>query len=166
MKKVLAINASPRKKWNTAMALQSALDGAASVGAETHLVHLMGLHFTGCISCFACKRHQNNAPICVIKDDLKPILEEAMESDVILLGSPVYFSNLDSFAVAFIERLLFMNYTYSMDEPTKLTKNIASGLIFTMNATDDLLEPLGYNRLFKHYSDTMGRILRGPSEYL
>jgi multimeric flavodoxin WrbA len=50
MKKVLAINASPRKKWNTAMALQSALEGAASAGAETKLIHLAGLKFTGCIS--------------------------------------------------------------------------------------------------------------------
>ena len=166
MKKVLAINASPRKKWNTAMALQSALEGAASAGAETKLIHLAGLKFTGCISCFACKRHENNAAICAIRDDLRPILEEAMEADAIIVGSPVYFSNLDAFAIAFLERLLFMNYTYSMQQPSKLNKKIASGLILTMNATDDLLEPLGYNRLFRHYADTMGRILLGPSEYL
>lgn len=166
MKKVLAINASPRKNWNTAMALKSTLEGAASAGAETKMMHLMGLNFTGCVSCFACKRHVDNAAICIIKDDLRPILEEVMGSDVLLLGSPVYFSNLDSFAIAFLERLLFMNYTYSMEQPSKLAKKIASGLILTMNATDDLLEPLGYNRLFKHYADTMGRILLGPSEFL
>jgi len=166
MKKVLAVNASPRKNWNTAMALQSALEGAASAGAETKLVHLMGLKFTGCVSCFACKRHENNAAICIVKDDLRPILEEAMDSDVILVGSPVYFGNLDSFAIAFLERLLFMNYTYSMKQPSKLARNIASGLILTMNVTDNLLEPLGYNRLFKHYADTMSRILLGPGEFL
>ncbi len=166
MKKVLAVNASPRKNWNTALALQSALEGAASAGAETKMVHLMGLKFTGCVSCFACKRHENNASICIIRDDLRPVLEEAVESDVILVGSPVYFSNLDSFAIAFLERLLFMNYTYSMEQPSKLARKIASGLILTMNATDELLEPLGYNRLFRHYADTMGRILLGPSEFL
>ncbi len=166
MKKVLAVNASPRKNWNTALALQSALEGAASAGAETKMVHLMGLKFTGCVSCFACKRHENNASICIIRDDLRPVLEEAVESDVILVGSPVYFSNLDSFAIAFLERLLFMNYTYSMEQPSKLARKIASGLILTMNATDELLGPLGYNRLFRHYADTMGRILLGPSEFL
>ena len=148
------------------MALQSALDGAASAGAETKLVHLMGLKFSGCVSCFACKRHENNAAICAIKDDMRPVLEAAMESDVILVGSPVYFSNLDAFTIAFLERLLFMNYTYSMEQPSKLTRKIASGLILTMNATDALLEPLGYNRLFKHYADTMHRVLLGQSEFL
>ena len=166
MKKVLAVNASPRKKWNTAMALESALEGAASAGAGTKLIHLMGLRFSGCVSCFACKRHENNAALCAIKDDLRPVLEEAMASDVVLVGSPVYFGNLDAFAIAFLERLLFMNYTYSMEHPSKLDRKIASGLILTMNATDDLLEPLGYNRLFSHYAGTMGRVLLGPSEYL
>ena len=53
--KVIAINASPRRKWNTATLLQSALEGAASQGAETELVHLYDLDFKGCTSCFACK---------------------------------------------------------------------------------------------------------------
>ncbi len=166
MKKVLAVNASPRKKWNTAMALQSALEGARSAGAETKMVHLMGLRFSGCVSCFACKRHEHNAAVCAMRDDLRPVLEEAMGSDVLLVGSPVYFGNLDAFAVAFLERLLFMNYTYSMERPSKLAGKIASGLILTMNATDDLLGPLGYDRLFRHYADTMGRILRGPCRFL
>ena len=166
MIKVLAVNGSPRKNWNTALALQSALDGAASAGAETGLIHLMGLRFTGCVSCFACKRHENNAAVCVIKDDLRAVLEEAMTADVILVGSPVYFGNLDAFALAFLERLLFMNYTYSMEHPSKLDRKIAGGLILTMNATDDLLEPLGYSRLFRHYADTMNRVLLGPAEYL
>jgi multimeric flavodoxin WrbA len=35
--KVLGINGSPRKTWNTAMLLQKALEGAASQGAENGL---------------------------------------------------------------------------------------------------------------------------------
>ena len=53
--KVLAVNGSPRKTWNTSTLLKNALDGAASQGAETELVHLYELGFKGCISCFACK---------------------------------------------------------------------------------------------------------------
>jgi hypothetical protein len=37
---MIAINASPRKNWNTATLLQNALEGAASKGADTELVHL------------------------------------------------------------------------------------------------------------------------------
>ena len=45
--KIMAINGSPRKKWNTAMMLQSSLEGAASRGAQTELVHLYGLNIRG-----------------------------------------------------------------------------------------------------------------------
>ena len=45
--KVIAVNGSPRKSWNTAILLQKALDGAQSVGAETALIHLYDLNFKG-----------------------------------------------------------------------------------------------------------------------
>ena len=38
--KVLAINGSPRKQWNTATLLNKALEGAYSKGAETELINL------------------------------------------------------------------------------------------------------------------------------
>ena len=53
--KVMAFNGSSRKKWNTATLFKKAIEGAASQGVETSLVHLYDLHFKGCISCFACK---------------------------------------------------------------------------------------------------------------
>ena len=65
--KVLAINGSPRKTWNTATMLNKALEGAASEGAETEIIHLYELNFRGCTSCFACKlkgeKATDNAPI-------------------------------------------------------------------------------------------------------
>ncbi len=54
--KVMAFNGSPRKTWNTATLLGQALEGAASQGAETELIHLYDLSYQGCVSCFACKR--------------------------------------------------------------------------------------------------------------
>ena len=53
--KLLAINGSPRKTWNTATLLQKAVEGAASQDAEAEMVHLYDLNFSGCVSCFACK---------------------------------------------------------------------------------------------------------------
>ena len=45
--KVIAVNGSPRKTWNTATLLEHALAGAAGSGAETELVHLYDLEFKG-----------------------------------------------------------------------------------------------------------------------
>lgn len=116
MKKVLGINASPRKNWNTAQAVGKALEGATAVDAETKMIHLYSLNFKGCSSCFSCKLLHNNAEICVLKDDLQPILVEVMHSDVLILGTPIYFSNIESSMIAFFERLLFMNSTYNQNE--------------------------------------------------
>ena len=43
--KIIAINGSPRKNWNTARLLEAALDGARAQGAETKLYHLYDYDF-------------------------------------------------------------------------------------------------------------------------
>ena len=52
---IIAINGSPRKEDNTATLLNKALEGAASNGAETEIIHLYDFTYKGCKSCFACK---------------------------------------------------------------------------------------------------------------
>ncbi|WP_245618545.1 flavodoxin family protein [Methanogenium cariaci] len=54
--KLMAFNGSPRKAWNTATLLEHACEGAESMGAEAQLIHLSDLYFSGCTSCYACKR--------------------------------------------------------------------------------------------------------------
>ena len=77
MKKVYAINGSPRKNWNTATLLKHALEGAASQGAETELIHLYDLNFKGCTSCFSCKLKDGESfGKCAMKDGLTPVLEK------------------------------------------------------------------------------------------
>ncbi|MBQ4492793.1 MAG: flavodoxin family protein [Deltaproteobacteria bacterium] len=166
MKKVLAINASPRKSWNTALVLEKALAGAAEAGAETKLVHLHGMKFTGCVSCFACKRIEKNAALCVVNDDLRPLLEECMTADALIVGCPIYFGNLNAYAIAFLERLLFAGYTYNMETPSKFPRQIVSALVCTMNATEEQMRQHGYEALMERYAMTMKTILRGPAEWL
>jgi multimeric flavodoxin WrbA len=76
--KIIAFNGSPRKNWNTAMLLQKALEGAASEGAQTELIHLYDLNYKGCISCFACKTREGKSyGRCAVKDELTPVLKKA-----------------------------------------------------------------------------------------
>ena len=54
--KIIAINGSPRKKFNTAQLIKSASDGAKKAGAVVEIINLYDLDkYTGCISCFGCK---------------------------------------------------------------------------------------------------------------
>jgi multimeric flavodoxin WrbA len=83
--KVMAVNGSPRKAWNTATLLKKALKGAASQGAETELVHLYDLNFKGCISYFACKtRGGKSYGRCAVKDDLKPLFKKIEAADALM----------------------------------------------------------------------------------
>jgi multimeric flavodoxin WrbA len=112
--KVLAINGSPRKKWNTATLLEHALAGAQSKGAETELVHLYDLDFKGCTSCFACKlKGGKSYGKCAVRDGLAPVLEKIVDVDALILGSPIYFGNVTGMMRCFMERLLFPYLTYS-----------------------------------------------------
>ena len=86
-------NASPRKGWNTYKMLEAAKAGAEEAGATTELVNLYDIKFPGCKSCFACKlKNAKTNGVCAIRDDLRPILERARKADVLVLGSPIYFS--------------------------------------------------------------------------
>jgi multimeric flavodoxin WrbA len=59
-KKIVVVNAGPRKGWNTDTLLAEAAKGAESAGTEVERFDLFSLaRFTGCISCFACKMEAN-----------------------------------------------------------------------------------------------------------
>ena len=75
--KVIAINGSPRKNWNTDTLLKNALDGAASAGAATEMVYLYDLKFRGCVSCLGCTLQKEPRPNrCVLRDDLTNVLDK------------------------------------------------------------------------------------------
>ena len=78
--KAMFVNGSPRKNWNTAKMLESAMQGAAEAGAECEMVHLYDIDFHGCKSCFACKiKNSKTNGVCAIKDDLRPVLGRLVE---------------------------------------------------------------------------------------
>lgn len=135
--KAIAINGSPRKGWNTEKLLVEALRGAESVGAETSLIQLYDLNYTGCKSCFGCKRKGMEQGHCILKDDLTAILNEILEADVLFLGSPIYFGDVTGQMVSFMERLFFPLLSY--DDYTKqlFDRKINVGFFYTMNASEE-----------------------------
>ena len=142
--KVIAINGSPRKGWNTATLLAKALEGAASQGAETELIHLYDLSFKGCKSCFACKtRGGESYGRCAVEDDLTPILQRAAEADAIILGSPFYFGTASGEMRSFMERLMFPYLAYSGPPRSLFPRKINTGFIYTMNARQEGMKPSG-----------------------
>ena len=139
--KVLAINGSPRKNWNTATLLQNALDGAVSQGAETEMVHLYDLDFKGCTSCFACKlKGGKSYGKCAVRDELTPVLEKTEDVDALILGSPIYFGNVTGMMRCFMERLLFPYLTYTQPPISLFPRKIPTAFVYTMNVSEQLMK--------------------------
>ena len=148
--KVMALNGSPRKKkWNTITLLKEALKGAASVGAETELIQLYDLKFSGCISCFSCKRiSRKEDGICAVQDDLTSVLDHVKNTDSLIIGTPVYYGAESASTRALLERLCFPYNKYAKDMRTLFPRRISTALIYTMNVGEEMLEVMGYNRHF------------------
>ena len=165
--KVIAINGSPRKGWNTAQLLSSALEGAASVGADTTLIHLYDLNFKGCTSCLACKIIDGKfAGRCAMQDDLTPLLSEIeQEADILLLGSPIYFGGMTGESRSFMERLLFAPMIYTKPPSSTFPRKIKTGLIYTMNVTEQGSHDRNYPVLYQTTEGYFARIL-GHAETL
>ena len=160
--KVLAICGAANQKRNTATMLKSALEGATSVpGAKGEMVNLYELAFRGCIGCHSCKLLDTSKfARCAMRDELTPILEKAIAADVLLIGSPVYFSDITGETRSFLERYLFPGLTYNKDRTSTYPKRTKVGWVFTMNAPGDF-----YQDFFSGLV-TLTRSRIGESEYV
>lgn len=157
--KVMGFNGSPRKRWNTATLLQKALDGAASEGAETELLHLYDLDFKGCVSCFACKEKGGTSyGRCAVSDDLTPVFEKAASADALVFASPIYLGSVTGETQSFLERLVFPYLTYTDPPGTLFPRKIATGFIYTMGIPEDMLEQVGYRQRFAGTQGSLTRI--------
>lgn len=163
--KVIAINGSPRKNWNTHILLEKALEGAKSKGAEVELFNLYDISYKGCISCMACKLKGKHLETCAVKDDLLPVLQKIHECDAVILGSPIYFGEVTGEMRSFIERLFFPYISYDQ-QPPHFGRTINAAFIYTMNVPEQYISQSGYDQKFAASDAQFKRIFGGNSEYL
>jgi len=159
---ILAICGASNKSRNTATMLKSAFDGAMSVlGTDGEIVYLYDLEFRGCIGCHSCKLlDESKFAQCAVRDGLTPVLEKAINADVLLIGSPIYFSDITGETRSFLERYLFPGMTYNKDRVPTYPKRTKVGWVFTMNAPGEF-----YKDFFGGLVGMTNRII-GESEYV
>lgn len=140
---VLALNGSPRKNGTTSILLKKALQGAASQGAETEFVQLYSLSMKGCQACFSCKKRGGKSyGKCIREDDMTPLYAKIEGAKAFFVGSPIYFGNITSSTMMFLERLYpYFNYgNYTSNFPNKIN----TGFIYTMGADDQTAQMFDY----------------------
>ena len=157
-KKIVAVNAGPRKGWNTDTLIDEAVKGAESTGATVKKFDLFRLEkYTGCISCFGCKKEKNKGH-CVCRDGLTEVLDEIREADGLIIGSPNYLGEMTASFRALYERLVFQNLTYNRETPCCNQNPIPVLLIMTSNAPDTT-----YMGLMQNYQQTLNGFV-GPTK--
>lgn len=159
-KKIVAVNAGPRKGWNTDTLIDEAIKGAESQGATVQKFDLFRLEkYTGCISCFGCKKEKFKGH-CICKDGLTPVLDAIREADGLIVGSPNYLSEVTASFRALYERLIFQNLTYNVETPCCNEHPIPVLFIMTSNAPDNM-----YLGLVNNYKQVLSNFV-GPTEVL
>lgn len=161
--KIVAVLGSPRAKSNSSALARKVLQVAGEKGAETSEFILNKLEFKGCQACEVCKKKLDQ---CVLKDDLKPVLEAVKEADAVVLASPNYFSEVSSQFKAFFDRTYsFLNADFS----SRLQPGKSSVFIFSQGQPDlNLYQDVfpRYEMWLKRYGFAQNHLLRmnGPRE--
>lgn len=119
--KILGISGSPRLRGNSAAILEAALEGAASLGAEVEAAHLSQYRIEPCVGCEKCRKDK----ICTkFQDGMQLLYPKIMESDGLILVSPVHNYNLTAWMKAFIDRL-YCFYDFTDDHPRGWSSRLA-----------------------------------------
>ena len=105
-KHVLGIVGSPRRRGNTEILVDEVLDGAARAGAVTEKVILNSLNILPCRACDACK----NGKDCIQQDDMAELLVKMDQSQVWVLGTPIYWWGPTAQFKAFLDRWYGANH--------------------------------------------------------
>ena len=129
---VLMINASPRAKGNTALALGEMENVFRQNGVEVTTLRIGSDAIRGCIACNSCSRTGK----CVFDDAVNraaPLFEAA---DGLIVATPVYYASANATLIAFLDRLF---YSTHFDKTMKVGASVAVARRGGCSATFDEL---------------------------
>jgi multimeric flavodoxin WrbA len=111
--KVLAVGGSPRGGGNTDLLIKQITSGLKDEQIGFENVNLRDLEFKGCVGCEKCRKDK----ICTkINDGMSTLYPDIIESQGLILASPVHNYNITSWMKAFIDRMYCF---YEFDNNTR-----------------------------------------------
>jgi multimeric flavodoxin WrbA len=107
--KVLALQASPRKKGNTTTLARAFLEGLKSASVrQVKEVFLDDLEIRACTACDACLKAEGT--FCVHEDGMMSLYRDFIEADLVVLATPIYWWCISAQLKLFIDRLYGLNF--------------------------------------------------------
>jgi len=100
MAMILAIYGSPRRRGNTSLLLQKAVQGAMESGDDVHEVILRDLKMSPCLEIYGCKKTGR----CVIQDDFQKLYDQILSCDALMLASPIFFYAVSAHTKTLMDR--------------------------------------------------------------
>ena len=116
---VVGISGSMRKDGNTAQLVRLILDQVKAAGIKTGYITLADKVIKPCLGCENCKEERS----CIIQnDDWYGIIKKVFACEVLILGSPTYYYDVNGQTKNFIDR------TYSLYHDRQLAGRRAVGV--------------------------------------
>jgi multimeric flavodoxin WrbA len=133
MKKILAIYGSPRRKGNTALLLDQAVQGAEEAGAEVENIVLVDLEISPCLEIYGCKETGR----CSLQDDFQKVYDQLQQCQGLMLASPIFFYTVSAQTKILMDRCQsFWVKKYWIDQVPFGQKNYSrKGLFISVGAT-------------------------------
>ena len=102
--KVLLINGSPHKEGCTFTALSEIKDQLEKEGIDSEIFWIRNKPVRGCIACGKCGTLEK----CAFDDDVaNEIIDKILESDGLIIGSPVYYAGPNGALCAILDRVFY-----------------------------------------------------------
>ncbi len=98
--KILALQASPRKKGNTNRVLDEIIESAEDNGHEVIKYYLEKLDISPCRGCEICAKGKD----CRYNDDGAEIINQFAEDASVILASHIYFGQMTAQAKTIVDR--------------------------------------------------------------
>ena len=179
MKKNLAIYGSPRRKGNTSLLLDHAVQGALDTGAQVEKIVLRDLKISPCLEIYGCKEIGR----CVIQDDFQKIYDQLLASQGLMIASPIFFYTvsahtkilMDRCQSLWVKRYWIDKIPYGQVKPERKGlfisvgatkgKRLFEGTLLTLKYFFDILDAELWKALLYRELDFEGDVLKHP-EYL
>ena len=100
--KITCLLGSPRRNGNSDQLANLFCELSKNKGADVQVVPLSNLNYTGRQNLFRCKSDLN---WCGLQDDISDVLVAIARSDVLVLASPVFFTNVSGQLKLVIDRM-------------------------------------------------------------
>ena len=179
MNKILAIYGSPRRKGNTTLLLDRAVQGALDTGTQVERIVLGDLQMSPCLEIYGCK----DTGRCVMQDDFQEVYDQLLVCHGVMLASPIFFYTVSAHTKILMDRcqsLWVKKYwidkiPYGQRKPRRKGlfisagatrgKRLFEGTLLTLKYFFDILDAELWKALLYRELDFEGDVLKHP-EYL